>query len=157
MQSRWKRQQEEKRRRRRILAHHDRVLRQKPLVDTTAPRCMTFKHMKVNKKKEQMLREKQQRIWKRNQDINEALVDIETRKTGSYTQRVAKNKKSLRIKVRRDEVDRINRENRKIFEGLMKSRHGGTAGSHAKFGPDPNKGWKQHEGAIWSMNVSFCW
>ena len=145
MLSRRKRAAEADKHRLKVIAHHERVLAQRPLVDTTAPRSMAFQHMKVNKKKEQMQREKQLGVWKRNQAINESLVDIETREGGDYTALGAVCTKSLRIKVRLDEVDRINRENARLYESLVQWRGIGNAGSHAKFGASPAEGWKHHE------------
>jgi hypothetical protein len=145
MLSRRKRAAEADKHRLKVIAHHERVLAQRPLVDTTAPRSMAFQHMKVNKKKEQMQRENQLNVWKRNQAINESLVDIETREGGDYTALGAVSTKSLRIKVRLDEVDRINRENARLYESLVQWRGIGNAGSHAKFGASPAEGWKHHE------------
>jgi len=146
MLSRKKRAEEARRRQIKILAHHRRVLAQRPMVDTTAPRSMSFKHMKVNRKKEQMRRERQLRIWKTNQTINESLVDIETRKGGEYTKRGPINKKSLRLRVRLEEVDKINRDNARLYRSILKSRSEGNSGSHAKYGIDPAQGWKHHDG-----------
>eukprot|EP00750_Incisomonas_marina_P009780 INCI16137.1.p1 GENE.INCI16137.1~~INCI16137.1.p1 ORF type:complete len:175 (+),score=34.24 INCI16137.1:333-857(+) len=147
MLSRRKRLEEAKRRKLKIIEHHRRVLAQRPMVDTTAPRSMGFKHMKVNKKKEQAKRERQLRIWKRNQAINESLVDIETRKDGQYTERGAVNTKSLRLRTRLEEVDKINRDNARLYQNILKSRALGNAGSHAKYGASPMEGWKHHDGA----------
>lgn len=148
MLSKYKRYLEAKSRKKKIKQHHHRILRQKPMVDTTAPKSLTLKHLKRNRKKEQMLRDKQRVIWQINQHINKSLVNIETRKDGAYTKRNEVFRKSLTFRTRKEAVERINIQNLHIYRNILKSRRDGNYGSHAKYGMKPLLGWKCHAGNL---------